>query len=150
MAKRKGKKMTRRRRSKGVNVVNAAQSLIIANATTRAFFGLDVVNFIGGGWAFPLKGGGTLANPGSGNSWGVTAQELIEGTLGVGRGFGMSSTWDLQKAIKNNLRYNGAMAVGTAILVPAMFKVGKELTKAPRRDMNKLLKMTGLSSVVKV
>lgn len=142
--------MTRRRRSKGVNVVNAAQSLIVANATTRAFFGLDIVNFIGGGWAFPLKGGGTLGRPGSGNSWGVTAQELIEGTLGVGRGYGMSGNWDLQKAIQNNLKFNGMRAIGTAILVPAAFKVGKELTKAPRRDMNKLLKMTGLSTVVKV
>tara|TARA_Y100000004_G_scaffold64661_1_gene72510 strand:+ start:948 stop:1376 length:429 start_codon:yes stop_codon:yes gene_type:complete len=142
--------MRRRKRSKGINVVNAAQSLIVANAATRAVFGLDVVNFLGGGWAIPLKGGGTNARPGSGNSWGVTAQELIEGTLGIGREFGMYGTWNLQKAIKHNLRYNGAMAVGTAIMVPAIFKVGKELTKAPRRDMNKLLKMTGLSSVVKV
>jgi hypothetical protein len=36
------------------------------------------------------------------------------------------------------------------IIVPAAFKVGKKLTSKPRSDANRLLKMTGLNTVVKV
>lgn len=157
-ARRTRKKATRRRRTaQGVNLVNAAQSLIILNASTKALFGLDAVQFAAGGWLLPNTGGGTLANPGPGNSWGITAKELFQGFTGTGKGFGQSGSgpWSndmagLQAAIRNNLSNHGAQAVATMIFVPAAFKVGKKLTMKPRRDANKLLKMTGLSSVVKV
>jgi len=151
------RKTTRRRRSQGVNLVNAAQSLIILNASTKALFGLDAVTFATAGWLTGNQGGGTLANPGPGNSWGITAKELVQGLTGTGKGFGQSGSgmWSndmagLQAAIANNIKNNGAQAVATMVLVPAAFKVGKKLTMKPRRDANKLLKMTGLSTVVKV
>jgi len=151
------KASTRRRKAQGVNLVNAAQSLIILNASTKALFGLDAIQFAGGGWLLPNKGGGGLGNAGPGNSWGITAKELVQGLTGTGKGFGQSGVgrWSndfdgLKEAMKNNLSYHGAQAVATMVLVPAAFKVGKKLTMKPRRDANKLLKMTGLSTVVKV
>ena len=138
-------------------MVNAAQSFIIMNATTKALFGLDAIQFAGGGWLLPNSGGGTLANPGPGNSWGITAKELVQGLTGTGKGFGQSGTapWTndiggLRAAIRNNLNNHGAQAVATMVAVPIAFTVGKKLTAKPRRDANKLLKMAGLSSVVKV
>lgn len=127
------------------------------NATTKALFGLDAIQFAGGGWLLPNTGGGTMANPGPGNSWGITAKELVQGLTGTGKGFGQSGTppWTnnmagLQAAIRNNLNNHGAAAVATMVAVPIAFTVGKKLTAKPRRDANKLLKMAGLNTVVKV
>ena len=53
-------------------------------------------------------------------------------------------------AVKRNLKMNGAKGIGVMIAAPIAFKVAKDLTRAPRRDANKLLKMAGLSTVVKV
>ena len=155
--KRSRKTTTRRRRSQGVNLVNAAQSVIILNATTKALFGLDAVTFATAGWLRPSPGGGTLASPMPGNSWGITAKELVQGLTGTGKGFGQSGSgaWSndmdgLVAAMKNNLSNHGAQAVATMVFIPAAFKVGKKLTSKPRADANRLLKMTGLNSVVKV
>lgn len=140
-----------------MNLVNAAQSVIIMNATTKALFGLDAFTFATAGWLTASPGGGTLAAPMPGNSWGITAKELVQGLTGTGKGFGQSGSgaWSndmagLQAAIKSNLSNFGAQAVATAIIVPAAFKVGKKLTSKPRADANRLLKMTGLNTVVKV
>jgi hypothetical protein len=92
-----------------------------------------------------------------GNSWGITAKELLQGLTGTGKGYGQSGVgpWSndmegLVNAMKSNLSNNGAQAVATMIIVPAAFKVGKKLTSKPRSDANRLLKMTGLNTVVKV
>lgn len=153
MARRKMKRRTRRKQ--GVNLVNTAQSLIIANATTKALFGLDAVTFATAGWLTGNPGGGSLRSPMPGNSWGISAKELVMGL--AGQGFGQTGTapWTdnlagLTAAVRNNLKYNGAQAVATMVFVPIAFKVGNKLTAKPRRDTNKLLKMAGLSSVVKV
>lgn len=137
--------------------MNAAQSFILMNAATRALFGLDAVAFATNGWLTQPGPSGGLGNPGGANSWGITAKELVQGLTGTGKGFGQSGVapWTndmagLRKAIMNNLEYQGPQALATMIFVPVAFKVGKQLTAKPRRDANKLLKMAGLNSVVKV
>ena len=135
--------------------MNAAQSVIIANATTRALFGLNAFDFATAGWLRPAPGGGSLTTPMPGNSWGLSASELVTGAFGGGFGQSGNGPWTndgagVMNAIKNNLKYNGATALGTMILVPAAFTIGKKLTAKPRRDANKLLKMAGLNTVVKV
>lgn len=158
MAARKSRrKTTRRRRKQGINLVNTAQSLIIANAATRALFGLDAVAFATNGWLTKPGPSGSLGSPGGANSWGITAKELVQGFTGTGKGFGQSGSgpWTndmagLRAAIMNNLEYQGPQALATMILTPIAFNVGKKLTMKPRRDANKLLKMAGLSTVVKV
>jgi len=145
--------MTKRRRTKqGVNVLNVAQSYIVASAATRAMFGTDLAAFALQGWALPKTAG---AMGGAGNSWTLSASELVMGMFG--QGFGQSGTapWSndaggLATAIRKNLQTNGPRSLGTIIAVPIAFNVAKKLTAAPRRDINKFLKFGNLSSVVKV
>jgi len=145
--------MTKRRRTKqGVNVLNVAQSYIVASAATRAMFGTDLAAFALQGWALP-KTTGTMG--GAGNSWTLSASELVMGMFGQGFGQSGSGVWSndaggLGMAIKKNLQDNGARSLGTIIAVPIAFTVAKKLTAAPRRDINKFLKFGNLSSVVKV
>lgn len=150
-ARRSRKSAPRRRRSKqGVNLINAAQSYIVASAATQAFFGTQLAPFLTEGWL--VKRG-----PATDNSWEMSAAEIVTGLLGGGFGTytGGSSpytggTGDILLAVKRNLKTNGAKAVGVAIGAPIAFKLAKDLTKGPRRDANKLLKMAGLNTVVKV
>ncbi|MFZ9048868.1 MAG: hypothetical protein ACO20Y_08815 [Poseidonia sp.] len=122
------------------------------NATTKALFGVGAVQFATQGWLTPKTTG---AMGGAGNSWTLSASEILSGL--TGGGFGQSGqggyTNDmagLTKAIKRNLEVNGGQALATMIFVPAAFKVGKKLTSKPRADANRLLKMAGLNSLVKV
>jgi transcription elongation factor len=149
-ARRKGRKMTRRRTKQGINVVNVAQSYIVASAATQALFGTNLAAFATQGWLTPKT---PAAQMGAGNSWSLSAAELVQGMLGQGFGFGqefMSSGGGLQSAIMTNLRANGARSLGVIIAAPIAFNIGKKLTAAPRRDINKFLKFGNLKSVVKV
>ena len=142
-ARRKMKKTQRRRKPQGVNLLNAAQSFVVANAGTKAFFGTNLVPFLTEGW---LTGKSDATN----NSWELSMAEIFSRLTGeVG---GMSPSWDqrgIMGAIKYNLR-NNPQALVTLVAAPAAFNVAKKLTAKPRRDANKLLKMAGLNTVVKV
>lgn len=132
--------------------MNAAQSLIVMNATTKALFGVNAYQFATQGWLTPKTSG---AMGGAGNSWTLSASEILSGLTGGSFGQSGQGVWTndmagLSAAIKKNLEANGAQAVATMIIVPAAFKVGKKLTSKPRADANRLLKMTGLNSMVKV
>tara|TARA_B110000444_G_C18691088_1_gene524318 strand:+ start:124 stop:606 length:483 start_codon:yes stop_codon:yes gene_type:complete len=160
MARRKGRKMKRTRKKTGLNLVNTAQSYIVASAATRALFGTDLAAFATQGWLTtktPGQDTGRMDTFGAGNSWSISASELVMGMFG--QGFGQSGNagqgWTndaagLSNAIKLNLQRNGARSLGTIIAVPIAFTIGKKLTAAPRRDINKFLKFGNLSSVVKV
>ena len=145
MAARKMKrKTTRRRRSQGLNLINTAQSLVVANAGTKAFFGTDLIPFLTEGWLMPKSGA-------TNNSWELSMAEIVQRLAGMGTG-GMSESWDqrgLIKAIQYNIRSN-PQALVTLVAAPAVFTVAKKVTAKPRRDANKLLKMAGLNTVVKV
>jgi len=74
--------------------------------------------------------------------------------IGSGNAYGMSSTYasahGLTGAIQKNLRDNGAKAVATVILAPVAAKMVKRLARKPIADMNKLLRMTGVSQATGV
>jgi len=146
MARRTRRKSTPRRRTKqGVNILNAAQSYVVASATTKALFGTELLPFLTEGW---LADKTTATN----NSWELSAAELATGMF-TGN-FSQASSWGggltgVAKAMKYNLK-NNPQAVATLVLAPAAFKVAKRITAKPRRDANRLLKMTGLNTVVKV
>jgi len=142
-ARRTRKKTTRRRRKQGVNILNVAQSAVVANAATKAMFGTDLVPFLTEGWLTPKSAA-------TNNSWELSAAELFN--LAMGGMGGQSQAWHdmgLLKAIRYNIRANPG-AVATMIFAPAAFNVAKKITARPRRDANKLLKMAGLNTVVKV
>ena len=143
-ARRMKKKTTRRRRSQGINVLNAAQSYVVASAATKAMFGVELVPFLTEGWL-------TKKTTNTDNSWELSAQELFNRLFQGGTG-AMGGTWNekgIPAAIKYNLMNNQG-AVATMLFAPLAFKAGKALTAKPRRDANKLLKMAGLNTVVKV
>lgn len=157
MAARRKTRTTRRRRSPKpmLNVANAAQTLIVANAATTAFFGTRLDSFLLDGWARP-------AGSGTDNSWELSAAELVTGMIPGGAGFGFSSQYmaNAQKqgmtgigaAITRNLQSpQGRAALGTMVFAPIAFKVGKKILAKPLiNPLNKGLKQLGLSSVVKV
>lgn len=132
--------------------MNAAQSLIVMNATTKALFGTGVMQFATEGW-LTAKTPGNVG--GAGNSWTLSAAEIFSGLTGGGLGQSGKQGYSndmagLTKAIKRNLELNGGQALATMVFVPVAFRVGKKLTSKPRADANRLLKMTGLNSLVKV
>ena len=53
-------------------------------------------------------------------------------------------------AVQKNLKDNGAQAVATVVLAPVAAKLVKRLARGPIRDMNKLLKMSGVQSATGV
>lgn len=114
---------------------------------TEGLFGTNLAQFVTGVTDKGFK-------PGSDGASTITAPELLGfNRLGwsasrIGGNYGANSNFT--KAVKYNLQNNGAKMVGTLIVVPIAFKVGSKLLARPRRDANKLLKMAGLSSMVKV
>lgn len=160
MARRRTTRKTTRRRSVKpmLNVTNAAQSLIVANAATTAFFGTNLSNFLLDGWARPATIGAGQAGGyvgGTDNSWELSAAELIKGMIPGGEGFGFSSQYmanggGVGSAIMRNLRSN-PQAIMTMVLTPVAFKVGKKVLQKPLiGPLNKGIKALSLNSLVKV
>ena len=149
MARRRTRKSApKRRRNNAVNVLGVAESLILANASTRAITGTNLIPFLTEGWLTPVTPGGSM---GSGNSWRFSAKELIQ--LATGDRSHMSAEWQakpLSEAFKKNLSQYGAQSLMTIIAVPIGFRLGKKLLSKPRSEANKLLKASGLSTMVKV
>lgn len=149
------RKTTRRRATKPMlNVLNTAQSLVVANAATKALFGTDVASFALDGWARP-------ATNATNNSWELSAAELIQGMIPGGMGFGFGSQFvanankqgmsGIGAAIARNLQANGGQAVATMIVAPIAFKAAKRVLGKPLiNPANRLLKQAGLATVVKI
>ena len=148
MARRRTRaKTTRRRASKAVNAVGVAEGMLLANAVTKGFFGTNLVEFITG-----FKDG--QFKSGADGSYRLSLPELagfttsgfnptnIGGRYGSGLGFG--------DAVRNNLKENAGSMVTTLIVAPILFKAGSKLLSKPRSQANKLLKMSGIGSMVKV
>lgn len=139
--------MRRRRKNGGINLFNAAQSIVIAQATTKGLFGSDLLPFLTG-----RNPNGKYVPGGDGYAY-ITLPELLGfrsngwSVEGIGGNYGAKSFMD---AVKVNFDNNGANMVATLLIAPAAFKIAGKLTAKPRRDMNKLLDMAGLKSVVKV
>jgi hypothetical protein len=146
------RKTTRRRATKPMlNVLNTAQSLVVANAATKALFGTDVASFALDGWARP-------ATSATNNSWELSAAELVKGMIPGGMGFGQSGqhAWTndasgVLAAMRRNLQVNGGQAVATMIVAPIAFKAAKRVLGKPLiNPANRLLKQAGLATVVKI
>ena len=137
----------RRRKNGGINLLNAAQSIVLAQATTKGLFGADLLPFLTG------RTPAGVYNPGGDGYAYITLPELLGFRANswklenIGGNYGSKSFMD---AVKVNFDNNGATMIATLIVAPAAFKVASKLTAKPRRDMNKLLDMAGLKSVVKV
>jgi hypothetical protein len=138
-----------------LNVADAAQTVIVANAATTAFFGTSLDGFLLDGWARP-------ATSKTDNSWELSLAEIVQGVIPGGQGFGFGSQYmaNAQKmgmggfaaALKHNLQsQQGRQALATMVFAPIAFKVGKKVLSKPLiNPVNRGLKQLGLASVVKV
>jgi len=137
MARRKSKKTRTRRSAKNINILNIAESALIANAVTVGLFNTNIKEFITG-----------TTNYGSDGSTVLSLPEL----LGIDRKTGKSvafggnygAGYSLSSVLQQNLRANGGKMLGQLILIPIGFKAVTKLTSKPRSTINKGLKMTGL------
>lgn len=151
MPPRRKSKPTRRRKSL-TSLIDVGASVVIANATTKAFFGTNAWEFFTAGW---------FGRPNASGSWNLSLNELIMGAIHggavVGSGttntYGMSQSWaqmGVGAAVRKNLRDHGAQAIATVVVAPVAAKMLKRVARKPISDMNKLLKTTGVSSSVGV
>lgn len=78
---------------------------------------------------------------GSGNSWSLSASELISSAMGDPSH--MSSQWQgmggVGAAVRQNLKNNGGKSIATLIFVPMVFRGVKKLAGKPIRMVNKVL-----------
>ena len=137
-------KSTRRtRRKPKLSLTNTAQSVLIADAVSRGMFSVPLMTFLGLSQNFP---GGTN------NSWELTLPELTNALMG-GSG-NISATGfpgGVPDVLKRNLKENGFKMMASAVLIPVAFRVGTKLLRKPIiTPMNKMIKMAGLGTEVKV
>ncbi len=136
---RKAKPKTRRsRKAKSIGLVNVAENYILGSAITQGLFGTTLYNFATQGWLRNKTAGATM---GAGNSWALSASELVQSAMGDNSH--MSSTFQnmggVSAAVKHNLKANGGRALATLIFVPIVFKGVKKLASRPINMVNRML-----------
>jgi hypothetical protein len=142
MARRKSKAKPRRRTAKNINILNIAESALLANAVTQGLFNSNLKDFVmgtkDGVYRAGADGGERLTLP---EILGVGSKIAFGGNYGSPPKVGFEN---FSSAVMSNAK-NNFMAMGTSlILIPIGFTVASKLTKKPRATTNKLLKMTGL------
>ena len=147
MAKRKTMKKARRsRRQQPVNLLKLGESLVLADAITKGFFGANIVGFLTG------KVDGKFA-PGADGYATITMPELLGFSKtgfalnNIGGRYGSRS---FMEGVQYNLKNKGTQMAATLIVAPVAFRIFNKLSASPRRSANRLLDMTGLKTVVKV
>jgi hypothetical protein len=157
----RGRKAKNKRRSpkfKGVNLVNAAEGYVQTSIWTNALFKTNPISFLTG---MTKRSSGALTYaPGADGGSVITVPELLgAGPGGIGGNYGNYAD-NFIGAVSRNLsgKSDGTFIDATVGLIqPAIastlvgvgFKVGKELTKKPRRMFNKMSKNLGLGSMVR-
>jgi hypothetical protein len=116
----------------------------VLDAMTKGLFGTSAVNFATQGW---LTEATPAAQYGSGNSWSLSAVELLKSLTGDDSH--MSNQWQgmggTTAAIKHNLKQNGGMMIASLIGIPIVFKYGRKiLGKSLIRPANRLLAPAGV------
>jgi hypothetical protein len=142
MARRKSKAKPRRRTAKNVNILNIAESALLANAVTQGLFNSNLKDFVMG-----TKDG--VYKAGSDGGPRLTLPEI----LGIGRNVAFGGNYgsppqvgfeNFSSAVMSNAKNNFLPMTVQLIGIPIGFAVASKLTKKPRASTNKLLKMTGL------
>lgn len=161
--KRRGKTQRKSRKKQPVSITKLAETLIVSNASTRTLFGTNLDHFLFDGW-LPFgdyKDGMVLGEDGgSGNSWALSAKEIVEGVLGIGDGFRMHHTLSYSDrpntiggmfdTIGNNFQRYAPSQLPVILLTPVAFKFGKKLMRKPINLTNKGIKMLGLGKDIRV
>ena len=142
MARRKSKAKPRSRTAKNVNILNIAESALLANAVTQGLFNTNLKDFVmgtrDGAYVAGRDGGDRLTLP---EILGVGSSVAFGGNYGSKPQVGFEN---FSSAVMTNAK-NNFMTMGTSLIgISVGFKLATRLTKKPRATTNKLLKMTGL------
>lgn len=148
MARRTKRKSSPRRQT-NLSITGVAQTYIVGSALSRATFGMDLAPFLTEGWLTPHSKGrstSSMVGMGSGYTQGISMAELVEIIVPGGQTAGINATDTLPKMIQANMKAFGPAAIGTAIIVPPAFKVGRRLLSRSgvTRYANMAFKMAGL------
>ena len=144
MARRKGRKMTRRRRKQGLSLLNVAETVMLANATTQTLFNTNAYNFVAGGSGFGAGNEITLRELFNPNQ--VVAQRASSGGY-LGSTSQVASTFSL---VQSNLSENWVMGASQMIIIPLTFKAIKAIGRPGISKINTMLRKVGIASTVKV
>jgi hypothetical protein len=138
MAKRKSK----RRRSKftGINVVQAAETLIQANIITQGLFNADPLAFLIG-----------KDSTGYGRSDLAISNTTNVVRIGIGELFGTTSAgaeanW---QAVRSHFDSNWGNMLMSSAITNVGFRIGKKFLAPQRRMLNRTVKQLGLGQTVK-
>lgn len=148
MARRKGRKITRRRRKQGLSLLNVAETVMLANATTQTLFNTNAYNFVAGGSGFGAGNEITLRelfNPSQ-----VVAQRASSGGYLGGGGGSASQTASTFSLVQSNLSENWVMGASQMIIIPLTFKAIKAIGRPGISKINTMLRKVGIASTVKV
>jgi hypothetical protein len=145
---RRSKRKSAPRRQNNLSLTGVAQTYIVGSALSRATFGMDLGPFLLEGWATPstkAKTTGTMVGMGSGWAQALSLAELVEVAV-PGGSHAYNTPAHVTKMIKANMKQFGPAAIGTAIVTPIAFKMGRRLLSRSgvTRYANKAFKMTGL------
>ena len=141
MARRKSKAKPRSRTAKNVNILNIAESALLANAVTQGLFNSNLKDFVMG-----TQNG--KYNPGADGGDRLTLPELFgAGPGGFGGSYGAIPTKGFENfssAVMTNAKNNFMTMGAQLIFIPLGFTLASRLTKKPRASANKLLSMAKL------
>lgn len=141
MARRKARrKKTRRRSPQKFSILGTAEALVIGNAVTNGLFNTNILPFLTEGWLMPATSATT-------SSYEFSLAELVQGVVPGGAGSGINPGHAIQTTsgmVWANARSNLAPMLGTLIIAPIAFRMGKRLARKPISMMNKGLKMSGV------
>ena len=148
MARRKSSKR-RVRRTTAISLTGLAESYIIGSAATKMLTGNNLLEFATGVTS------GTF-NPGADGGQRISLPELLGfrtiggktvftgDLLGQGHFGSASNRFNYTSAVKHNFGRFGMQSIGTMVLTPIAFKMGKKFARKPISMANTLLKGTGV------
>jgi len=145
MAKRRGKAKARRRTNKSINLLNVAESLVLANVVTEGIFNAGLKDFIMG-----TRDGTYVAGRDGGSR--LTLPEI----LGIGKNVAVGGNYgsppeagfeNFTSTVVSNATNNAMTMIPSLILIPIGFTIVKKMTSKPRAQANRLLKNVGLKEV---
>ena len=150
-AKRKGRKTTTRRRStKSINLLNAAEMFVTTSILTQNLFNANLVQFVTGKHHNNMSGVMPFYNPSTTDDI-ITLPELFgRDYISTSSGKPVSVTADPAAALATitaNARRNFVPLVTQTVGAKVFFTVVKRMTGQQRRFLNSGFKMVGLKEV---
>ena len=124
----------------------------MGSAVTKALTGNNLMDFVTG------RGGSNpgLFRPGADGGQNISLPELLGfqtvggqstwtgNILGQGHFGNAENRFNYMSAMKHNFGRNGVQSIGTLVLTPIAFKMGRKLARKPISMANKLLKGSGI------